>query len=154
MSKLDLEKPEEPKIKLPKSGGSQRKQGNSRKTSTYAPLTTEKTLTVWITTNYGKFLKRGEYQTILPVSWESCMQNKKQGLESNGRKQRGTKEPLDEGQREEWKNWLKTQHPKNKRSWYPVPSLPGKQMEKSGNSDRLYFLGLQNHCGWGLQPGN
>ena len=23
---------------------------------------------------------------------------------------------------------------------------------KSGNSDRLYFLGLQNHCGWGLQP--
>ena len=22
---------------------------------------------------------------------------------------------------------------------------------KSGNSDRLYFLGLQNHCGWWLQ---
>ena len=22
------------------------------------------------------------------------------------------------------------------------------------NSDRLYFLGLQNHCGWGLQPWN
>ena len=22
----------------------------------------------------------------------------------------------------------------------------------SGNSDRLYFLGLQNHCGWDLQP--
>ena len=20
--------------------------------------------------------------------------------------------------------------------------------EKNGNSDRLYFLGLQNHCGW------
>ena len=27
-----------------------------------------KPLTVWITTNYGKFLKRWEYQTILPVS--------------------------------------------------------------------------------------
>ena len=61
----------------------------------YLYLTMEKTLTVWITTNYGKFLKRGEYQTILPVSWESCMQDKKQELESNGRKQRGTKEPLD-----------------------------------------------------------
>ena len=23
---------------------------------------------------------------------------------------------------------------------------------KSGNSDRFYFLGLQNHCGWWLQP--
>ena len=21
-----------------------------------------------------------------------------------------------------------------------------------GNSDRLYFLGLQNHCGWAQQP--
>ena len=25
---------------------------------------------------------------------------------------------------------------------------------KNGNSDRLYFLGLQNHCGWRLQPWN
>ena len=24
----------------------------------------------------------------------------------------------------------------------------------SGNSDRLYFLGLQNHCSWWLQPWN
>ena len=32
---------------------------------------------------------------------------------SNGRKQRGTKEPLDEGERGEWKCWLKTQHSKN-----------------------------------------
>ena len=24
--------------------------------------------------------------------------------------------------------------------------------EKNGNSDRLYFLGLQNHCSWRLQP--
>ena len=28
----------------------------------------EKPLTVWITTNCGKFLKRWEYQTTLPVS--------------------------------------------------------------------------------------
>ena len=26
--------------------------------------------------------------------------------------------------------------------------------EKSGNRDRLYFLGLQNHCRWWLQPWN
>ena len=31
-------------------------------------------LTVWITTNCGKFLKRWEYQTALPASWETCMQ--------------------------------------------------------------------------------
>ena len=33
---------------------------------------------VWITTNCGKFLKRWEYHTTLPVSGETCMQVKKQ----------------------------------------------------------------------------
>ena len=37
-----------------------------------------KPLTVWITTNCGKILKRWEYQTALPVSWENCMQVKQQ----------------------------------------------------------------------------
>ena len=32
-------------------------------------------------TNCGMLLKRREYQTILPVSWETCMQVKKQQLE-------------------------------------------------------------------------
>ena len=50
-----------------------RKKGNSRKkTSTSTSLTTQKPFTVWITTNYGKFLRRWEYQTTLPVSWETC----------------------------------------------------------------------------------
>ena len=40
-----------------------------------------KPLTVWITTNCGKFLKRWQYQTILPVSWGTCMWVKKQQLE-------------------------------------------------------------------------
>ena len=31
----------------------------------------------------------------------------------NGRKWRGTKEPFDEGERGEWKSWLKIQHSKN-----------------------------------------
>ena len=35
-----------------------KKQESSRKTSTYALLTTRKPLTVWVTTKYGKFLKR------------------------------------------------------------------------------------------------
>ena len=35
-------------------------------------------MTVWITKNCGKFLKRWEYQTTLPVSQETCMQVKKQ----------------------------------------------------------------------------
>ena len=52
MYKLDLEKAEGPEIKLPTSAGSQKKQGNSRKTSTSASLTMLKPLTVWITTNW------------------------------------------------------------------------------------------------------
>ena len=36
---------------------------------------------VWITTNCRKLLKRWEYQTVLPASWETCMQVKKEQLE-------------------------------------------------------------------------
>ena len=45
---------------------------------------------VWITTNCGKFLKRWEYQTTLPVSWETCMQVKKHELEPDMEKQTGS----------------------------------------------------------------
>ena len=41
--------------------GSWRKQGSSRKASASTSLTTLKPLTVWITTNSAKFLKRWEY---------------------------------------------------------------------------------------------
>ena len=67
-------KAEEPEVKLPTSIGSQQKQENSRKASTSASLTKLKLLTVWITTNCGKFFKRWEYQTPSPASWEICMQ--------------------------------------------------------------------------------
>ena len=60
--KLDLEKVEEPEIKLPTSVGSSKKQNSSRKASISALLTMPKPLTVWIKTNCGKFLKRWEYQ--------------------------------------------------------------------------------------------
>ena len=57
MFKVDLEKAEEPEIKLPTSIGSSKKQESSGKTSTSALLTMPKPLTVWITTNDGKILK-------------------------------------------------------------------------------------------------
>ena len=91
MFKLELEKAKEPEIKLPTSVGSSKKQESSRKTSTSALLTMPKSLTVWITTNYGKLLKRWEYQTTLPASWEICMQVKKQQLEPDMEQQTGSK---------------------------------------------------------------
>ena len=60
-----------------------------KRTST--SLTTVKTLTVGITTNCGKFLKRWEYQTTLPISQETCIQVKKQELESDMEQQTGSK---------------------------------------------------------------
>ena len=66
--KLHLEKAEEPEIKLPTSVASLKKHESSRKTSTSALLIMPMSLTVWITTNYGKFLKRWKYQTTLLAS--------------------------------------------------------------------------------------
>ena len=153
-------------IRLTTFDGSQRKWGNSKKKkSTSVSSVTPKPLTVWIIINCGKQLKSWEYQTILPVFWETCMRVKEQQLElrmeqligsnwersmtglfavtlfvqsirwahekcqfiwatnwnqdkwekhqqpqicrwyhSNGRKWRGTKEPLDEGEGREWKS--------------------------------------------------
>ena len=91
MFKLDLEKAEEPEIELPTSVGSSKKQESSRKTSASALLTMPKPLTLWITTNGGKFFKRWEYQTIWPASWEICMQVKKQQLEMNMEQQTDSK---------------------------------------------------------------
>ena len=91
MFKLDLEKAEEPEIKLPTWVGSEKKQENFRKTSTSASLTTLKSFTMWITTNCGKFFKRWEYQTTLPVFWETCMQIKKKQLELDMEKQTASK---------------------------------------------------------------
>ena len=68
ISKLNLEKAEEPEIKLPTSAGSSRKPESSRKTSPSALLTMAKPLTVCITTNCGKFFKRLEYQITLSAS--------------------------------------------------------------------------------------
>ena len=77
MCKLDLEKAEEPEVKLPTSTESQKKQ-EFQKDIYFCFIDYA---TVWITTNHGKFLNRWEYQTTLPTSWETCMQVKKQQLD-------------------------------------------------------------------------
>ena len=59
MFKLDLEKAEEPEIKLPTSSGSLKKLKSYRKTSTSALLTTLKSLTLWITTNWKTLKEMG-----------------------------------------------------------------------------------------------
>ena len=79
MTKLDLEKTEEPEIKLPTFAGSKGKLWNSRKKSTSVSSSVPKPLTVWI--NCRKLLKSWGYQTILSVYWETCMRVKKQQLE-------------------------------------------------------------------------
>ena len=91
MFKLHLEKAEEPEIKLPTYIGSSKKQESSRKASTSSLLTIPKPLTVWITTNCGKFLKRWDCQTTLPASCEICMQVKKQKLELDMELRTGSK---------------------------------------------------------------
>ena len=50
-----------------------------------------KPLTVWITTNCWKFLKRLEFQTTWHASWEICMQVKKQQLDPDMEQQTGYK---------------------------------------------------------------
>ena len=176
MYKLGLVNAETPEIKLTTSTESWRKQGNSKTTSISALLTILNPLTVWITTNCGKFLRRWEYQTCLLTNlyagqeakvrtghgtmvwfkigrricrgcmckvhhvkckagwltnWNQDCQEKYQQPQihrwchSNGRKRRGTKEPLDKGER--WVKKLAWNCTfKKVKSWHLVPSLHGK----------------------------
>ena len=77
MYKLDLEKAEEPEIpeiKLPTSVGSEK--ARELQTNMYFCF-----IDYAKAFDCGKLLKRQEYQTTLPASWETCMQVKKQQLE-------------------------------------------------------------------------
>ena len=65
-----------------------------------------------------------------------------------GRKWRGTKEPLDESEREEQKLWLKTQHTKIKYHGIWSHYFMTNRWRKNGYSKRLSFPGLQKHCRW------
>ena len=61
--------------------------------------------------------------------------------------ERGTNEPLD-SEREELKSCLKTQHSKNEDHGIWSHHFMANRCGNNGNSDRLYFGGLQNHCRW------
>ena len=71
MYKQDFGEADEPEIRLSTLVGLWRKQESSQNTTTFASMTMQKPLTVWITRNCGKFLKRWECQSTLPVSWET-----------------------------------------------------------------------------------
>ena len=45
-----------------------------------------------------------------------------------------------------WKSWLKTQHSKNEDHGIQSHHFMVNRWRNNGNSDRLNFLGLQNHC--------
>ena len=60
----------------------------------------------------------------------------------------------DNGERGEWKSWLKTQHPKNKDHGIRCHHFMANRLGNNENSDRLCFWGLQNHYRWWLQPWN
>ena len=59
------------------------------------------------------------------------------------RKQRGTEESLDEGERGEWKSWLKTQYSKNEDHGIWSHHFMAYRWGNNRNSDRFYVLGLQ-----------
>ena len=90
MFKLDLEKAEEPEIKLPISIGSSRKQECSKKVSTFAILICQ---SLWLCRpqQTGKFLKKLECKTTWFAPWEIYLQVKKQQLELHMEQHTGSK---------------------------------------------------------------
>ena len=90
MFKLDLDKAEEPEIKLPTSFGSSKKQESSRKTSTFALLTTPKPLTLWIIKTVENSSRNGN--TRLPdLSPEKTLCRSGNKLELDMEQQTGSK---------------------------------------------------------------
>ena len=81
MFKSDLEKADEPEIRLPTSTGSSKKTREFQKNIYFCLIDYAKAFDCVDHTNCGKFLKRWEYQTTWPVCWEICMRVKKQQLE-------------------------------------------------------------------------
>ena len=93
MFKLDLEKAEEPKIKLPTSAVSSKKQESSRKTSISRKtfIDNAKGFHCVDHNKLGKILKKMGILDHLICLWEICMQVKNQQLELNMEQQVGFK---------------------------------------------------------------
>ena len=127
---------------------------------------------------YGKFLKRWEYQTTLPISWETCVQVKKQQLDPDKEQLTGSKlgrsrtnlryanstTPMAESDKELGSLLMKVKEENEKAGLKlhtqktkimasgPITSwqVDGETMETAID----FILGLQNHCKWWLQPWN
>ena len=91
MFKMVLEKAEEPEIKLPTSAGSSKKQDSFKKNIYFCFIDYAKSFDCMDHNKLWKILKRWEYQTTWPVSWEICMQVRKQQLELDMEQQNGSK---------------------------------------------------------------
>ena len=89
MFKLDLEKAEEPKIKMPTAAGSSKKQENSRKTSTSASLTILKPLCKSQQTVENSSRDGSTRPPDLPPEKSVCRSRNK--LEQNMEQQTGSK---------------------------------------------------------------
>ena len=92
-----------------------------------------------------------------PPRNEDCWEKYQQppiyrGYYPNGRKQKWTKETLDESERGEQKAGLKLNIQKNEDHGIRSHHFMANRWGNNGNSGRFYFLGLQNHCGQWLQP--
>ena len=80
MFKLVLEKAEEPEIKLATSTGSQKKR-EFQKNIYFCFIDYAKASCCVDHNKLWKILKRWDYKTTWPASWETCMQVRKQQLE-------------------------------------------------------------------------
>ena len=90
MFKLDLEKAEEPEIKLPTSAGSSKKQ-EFQKNIYFCFIDYAKAFDCVDYNKLWKILKEMGYQTTWPTSWETYMQVRKQQLELDVEQQTGSK---------------------------------------------------------------
>ena len=99
-------------------------------------------------------LGRMKYKLESRLLGEMSITSDTQMIPPYGRKWRRTKEHPDESERGEWKSWLKTQHSENEDHGIRSHNFMVNRWGNSGNSERLYVLGLQNHCKWWLQPRN
>ena len=91
MFKLVLEKEEEPEVKLPTSAGSSKQQESSQKNIYFCFIDYAKAFDGVDHNKLWKILKRWEYQTTWPASWEICMQVRRQQLELDMEQQTGSK---------------------------------------------------------------
>ena len=89
--KLVLEQVQEPEIKLPTSAGSSKKAREFQENIYFCFIDYAKAFDCVDHNKLWKILKRWEYQTTWPASWEICLQVRKQQLELDMEQQTGSK---------------------------------------------------------------